>query len=141
MLKYSPGIALEELSERYWDVWDHSMDTMCTSRRCPMTSHTFSVPMFSSSLEFFLLLHYRQAKCIIYCLTLNPAHVFFFDEKCSDTKIKESVACKQNKTPSNIQLHTPRNAITFIYTKRIIIWQIIASQLCSFSMGCRLLGQ
>ena len=75
------------------------MDIICTSRRCPMTSHTFSVPVFSSSLEFFLLLHYRQAQCIIYCLTLNPRAWVYFDDKCSDTKIKESVACKQNKTP------------------------------------------
>ena len=75
-LKYSPGIAPEELFERCWDVWDHRMDMTSTSRRCPMTSHTFSVPVFSSSLEFFLLLHYCQAKCIIYCLTLNPAHGF-----------------------------------------------------------------
>ena len=106
-LKYSPGIAPEELSERCWDVWDHSMDMSCTSRRCPMTSHTFSVSVFSSSLEFYLLLHCRQAKCIIYCLTLNPAHGFYFDDKWSDTKVKESVACKQNETPLYIQLHTP----------------------------------
>ena len=68
-LEYSPGMAPEELFEPL-------LDMICTSRRCPMTSHTFSVPVFSSSPEFFLLLHYRQAKCIIYCLTLNPAHGF-----------------------------------------------------------------
>ena len=107
-LTYSPGIAPEELSERCWDVWDDSMDMICTSRRCPMTSHTFSVPVFSSSLDFFLLLQYRQTKCIIYCLTLNPALCFYFDDKCSDTKIKEFVDGKQNKTPLYIQLHTPR---------------------------------
>ena len=159
----------------------------------------FQCLRFSSSLEFFLLLHYRQAKCIIYCLTLmrwshpavlasacclraktwakygypcvmstasvricehadtphhsacdarcryslpafanpslrfqknlaavaspktvrtknthggmwptlKPRTWFYFDEKCSNTKIKESVACKQNKTPLYIQLHTP----------------------------------
>ena len=85
-LKYSPGIAPEELSERCWDVWDHSMDMTCTSRRCPMTSHTFSVPVFSSSFEFFLLLHYRQAKCIIYCLTLNPSHGFILMKNAAKQK-------------------------------------------------------
>ena len=39
-------------------------------------SHSSVSPVFSSSLEFFLLIHYHQAKCIIYCLTLNPAHGF-----------------------------------------------------------------
>ena len=108
-LKYSPGIAPEEPSERCWDVWDHSMDMTCTSRRCPMTSHTFSVPVFSSSLEFFLLLHYRQAKCYDLLPHSKPSAWFYFDYKCSDTKIKESVACKQNKTPlyMYIQPHTP----------------------------------
>ena len=87
-LNYSHGIAPEELSERCWDVWDHSMDMTCTSRRCPMTSHTFSVPVFSSSLEFFLLLHYRQAKCIIYCLTLNPAHGFILMTNAAIQKLR-----------------------------------------------------
>ena len=106
-LKYSPGIAPKELSKRCWDVWHHRIDMSCTSRQCPMRSHTFSVHVFSSSLEFFLLLHYRQAKCIIYCLSLNRA-CFYFDDKCSDTKIKEFVACNQNKKPLYIQLHTSR---------------------------------
>ena len=63
---------------------------------------------YLSSLEFFLLLHYRQAKCIIYCLTLNPAHGFIFMTNAAIQKIKESVACKQNKTPLYFQLHIPR---------------------------------
>ena len=75
-LKYSPGIAPEELSDVAEMCEITVWDMICTSRRCPMTSYTFSVSVFSSSLEFFLLLHYRQAKCIIYCLTLNPAHGF-----------------------------------------------------------------
>ena len=37
----------------------------------------------------------------------KPSAWFYFDDKCSDTKIKESVACKQNKTPLYTQLHTP----------------------------------
>ena len=50
------------------------LNMMCTSRRCPMTSHTISVPVLSSFLQLFLLLQYPQAKCLIYCLTLNPVH-------------------------------------------------------------------
>ena len=82
------------------------MDMTCTSRRCPMTSHIFSVPVFSSSLEIFLLLHYRQDKCNLLPHS-KPRAWFYFYDKCSDTKIKESVACKQTRTPLYIQLHTP----------------------------------
>ena len=128
----------------------------------------------------------------------NPRAWFYFDDKCSDTKIKESVACKENKAPLYFQLHTPRyvqrfkrdqmpslisfrvffnlkvwflwllinpypmylqtkdlsyqnrfhiplwmvwNAIKFIYTKLIIVSEMIALQLWSFFMGFRLLGQ
>ena len=52
-----------------------------------MTSHTFAMPVFSSSLELFLLLHYLPHS--------KPRAWFYFDDKCSDTKIEESVACKQ----------------------------------------------
>ena len=38
----------------------------------------------------------------------KPCAWYYFDEKCSDKKIKESVACKQNKTPLYFQLHTPQ---------------------------------
>ena len=107
-LRYSPGIAPEQLSDHCWDVWRHMLNMMCTSRRCPMTSHTILVPALSSFLPLFLLLHFPQAKCLIYCLTLNPVHGIILMKNARIRKKKESVACKQNKTPLYFQLHTPR---------------------------------
>ena len=97
VLKYSPDIAPEKLSERLRDVWRHRRDVDCTSRRCPITYHTFSVPVLSSSLQLFLSLHYYQPKCLIYCLFLNPMDGIMWMEKRSVERIKESVACSQNR--------------------------------------------
>ena len=54
----------------------------------------------SSSLQLFLLLYYRQAKCLLF----NPAHGIILMKNPSIIN-KGSVACKQNKTPLYFQLH------------------------------------
>ena len=94
-LKYSPSIAPVKLSDRCWDVWRHMLNMICTSRRCPMTSHDIShisVPVLASSLQLFLLLHYHRAKCLIYCLSLNLRMVLFWWKNAAIKEIKESVA-------------------------------------------------
>ena len=68
-------------------------------------SHIFSAcfVIFSSVIY---LTSYRQAKCLIYCLTLNPARSFIVMKNAAIKQFRESVACKRNKTPLYYQLHT-----------------------------------
>ena len=55
MLKYSAGIAPEELSERWWNVWRHMLDMIYTKQTMSHDiSHIFSAcfVVFSSVIFF-----------------------------------------------------------------------------------------
>ena len=70
-------------------------------------------PVLSSFLQLFLLLQYPQAKCLIYCLTVNPVHGIILMKSARFNEKRNPSLVNKIRRHCIFQLHTPGHARRF----------------------------
>ena len=81
MVKWLPSFALEELFEHCWDLRCLLRDQISISKQCPITMHTFGVPVSLSPLHLFPLLHQLVIVTVWSVTSLKMSDMVHFDKK------------------------------------------------------------